>query len=245
MTYFQKVNQTLRIPEVIVLQIEDKIMRGELKPDQMLPPEIELMKEFGVGRNTVREALRMLEASGLIKIKQGPRGGPVITKMTDEFVSDFLIKAIRLGTVSVRDLSEFRLALEPFIAETLALKNDINPDVFLQIENNISEVKALHKAGKTTAYENMGFHVLLATATNNPMFVIILKTIKSGFDLVTPPPDKEKWQSGIIETIKYHQSILDAIKNRNPVNAREQMLQHIIQIQKIYNSSYDIPIFKQ
>ena len=91
----------------------------------------------------------------------------------------------------------------------------------------------------------MRFHVLLAMATENPMFIIILKTIKSGFDLVTPPPDEEKWQIEIIQTIKHHQSILDAIKNRNPVNAREQMLQHIIQIHEIYDSSHDTPIFKQ
>ena len=162
MTHFKTVKQPLRMPEAIVRQVENKIIRGELKPDQMLPPEIELMKEFGVGRNTVREALRILEASGLIKVKQGSRGGPVITEMTEEFVSDFLVKAIRLGAGSVKDLSEFRLALEPFIAETLAKKDDINSELLLRIENNISEVKALHEANKITAYENMRFHVLLA-----------------------------------------------------------------------------------
>lgn len=80
MPTFNKVNTRLRMPEAIVHQIENKILLGHLKPDQRLPLENRLMEQFGVGRNTVREALRILETSGLIKAKQGSRGGPVITK---------------------------------------------------------------------------------------------------------------------------------------------------------------------
>src|SRR4030043_821332 len=119
---FKKVTSPVRMPEAIGRQIEEKFFLDQLKAGQTLPPEKELMKQFGVGRNTMREALRILEHSGLIKVKQGSRGGPVITKLTNEFVSDFLTKALRLGGVTPNHLSQFRLAIEPSIAEMLASK---------------------------------------------------------------------------------------------------------------------------
>jgi DNA-binding FadR family transcriptional regulator len=229
---FKKVNAPLRMPEAIVRQIEKKILLGKLKADQMLPPENELMKQFGVGRNTVREALRILETSGLIKVKQGSRGGPVITRLTTEFVSDFLMKAIRLRGVSPDHLSEFRLAIEPSIAETVATKKDVNPELLLQLEDNILEVRKLYEANQVTAYRNMDFHVLLAMATENPMFIIILKTLRVGFNLISPPQNKIQ-----IETIKYHQRIFNAIRSRDPVEAREQMRQHLVRMAEIIRGS--------
>ena len=216
------------MPEAIARQIEKRIFEGQLKAGQMLHPETELMKQFGVGRNTVREALRILESSGLIKVKQGSRGGPVITKLTNEFVSDFLMKAMRLQGVSPDQLSEFRLAIEPFMAELVAAKKDVNPDLISQMENNIIEAKKLYKEKRVTAYKNMDFHVLIASATENPMFIVLVRTLRVTFNLILPP--QNKIQSS---TIKYHQNILNAIKDRNPIEAREQMYRHMVEMAKI------------
>ena len=232
MNNFIKVNSPFRMPEAIVRQIEKRIFEGQLKSGQMLPPENELMKQFGVGRNTVREALRILEASGLIKVKQGSRGGPVITRLTNEFVSDFLMKAMRLRGVSPDQLSEFRLAIEPSMAELVAAKKNIKPELISQMENNILKVKKLYQEGKVTAYGNMDFHVLIASATENPMFVVLIRTLRVSFNLISPP--QNKIQS---KTIEYHEKILGAIKKRDPVEAREQMYQHMEQMAKIVRGS--------
>ena len=111
--------------EAIARQIEKQIHQGRLQPDEMLPPKNDLMKQFGVGRNTVREALRMLEASGLLKIKRGGQGGAIITHMSNEFVSDFLAKAFRLGGLSGRAFHDFRIAVEPSIAEIVAGEGEV------------------------------------------------------------------------------------------------------------------------
>jgi GntR family transcriptional regulator, transcriptional repressor for pyruvate dehydrogenase complex len=229
MSTFTSVKNPLRIPETIVRQIEDRIFLGELKPDEMLPSENQLMVQLGVGRYAVREALRMLEASGLIKVKQGSRGGAVITRLSNEFVSDFLIKAIRFGEVSTDALSQFRLALEPAIAEILAAKADLKPEYLSQMEANIGEVKALYEKKDVTAYGNMDFHVILALATENPMFIILLKTLRAGFNLIIPPKDQRQ-----NETIRYHEKILRAIKDRDPVRARENMREHLIQMGELF-----------
>jgi GntR family transcriptional repressor for pyruvate dehydrogenase complex len=229
MESFTKVKQPLRMSEAIVRQIEDQIFRGQLKPGEMLPSETALMKQFGVGRYTVREAFRMLEASGFIKIKQGAQGGAVITKLTNEFVSDFLIKAIRFGEVTSAALSQFRLALEPSIAAIAAEKDDIKQHFIVEMEKNVSHVKALYKKKKITAYGNMDFHVLLAEATENPMFIILLRTLRAGFSLVLPFDNQT-----VIDTIKYHELILEAIKNRDPEAARKHMMIHLAQMSELF-----------
>jgi GntR family transcriptional regulator, transcriptional repressor for pyruvate dehydrogenase complex len=229
MARFEKVGKPIRMSEAIVRQIEDQIFRGQLKPGEMLPSETALMKELGVGRYTVREAFRMLEASGFIKIKQGAQGGAIITKLTNEFVSDFLIKAIRFGEVTSAALSQFRLALEPSIAAVAAKKEDIKREFIVEMENNISYVKTLVRKKKVTAYANMDFHVLLAEATENPMFIILLKTLRAGFSLVLPFNNQ-----AIIDTVKCHEKILEAIKNRDPEGARKEMAIHLVQMGDIF-----------
>lgn len=227
----------MRMSDAIVRQIEKTIFLGKLKPNEMLPTESELMKQFGVGRNTVREALRVLETSGLIKVKQGPRGGPVVTPFSNEFVSDFLIKTIHLGGITADHLSQFRLALEPNIAEMVATQKEIDSNLVSQLEENVLKVKTLYEAGKVTAYVNMNFHVLLASVTGNPMFIILLKTLETNFSLVIPttsnlrmPLRNEKQ----LQTIRYHERILEAIKDRDPDGARKLMHEHLVQMSELF-----------
>jgi GntR family transcriptional regulator, transcriptional repressor for pyruvate dehydrogenase complex len=234
---FKKVNLPVRMPEAIVRQIEDKILLGKLKPGQMLLPESELMKQFGVGRNTVREALRILETSGLIKVRQGSRGGPVITELSNEFVSDFLIKAIRLGGVAADHLSQFRIALEPSIAEMLAGQEEIDPNLLSQLDQNVVRARALFEKGEVTAYANMEFHVLLAVATGNPMFIILLKTLEANFNLVMTTNFNSAMPLGNenqLRTIRHHEKILEAIKKRDPVGARQWMQEHLVHMAELF-----------
>jgi DNA-binding FadR family transcriptional regulator len=230
MLLFKSVKSPTRMPDAIVRQIESKILLGQLKPLSMLPSETKLMSQFGVSRNTVREALRMLEASGMIKIKQGAQGGAIISRLTDEFISDFLIKAIRLGKVSGDSLSQFRLAFEPCMAEMLAKKEDIDQELLSQMEENILKVKEEYKMNKMTKYHNMDFHLLLALATGNPMFIVILKTLRVSLNFFITSHIRHKMQR---ETIKSHQKILKAFKKRDPVTAREEMYQHLLQIREV------------
>ena len=209
--------------EAIARQIEEQICTGTLQPGEMLPPENELVKEFGASRNTVREALRMVEASGLVKIKQGGRGGAVVSRMTNDFASDFLLKALRIGGLGPDTIHTFRLAIEPSIAEIVASKPHLDDSFFSRVEDNIAEARALHAAGQATVLTNMDFHVLLAEATENVLFVVVLKTLRDGLTAVAPTRDEQFRQ----ETIDYHGKILDAIRERDPAKARRLMENHL------------------
>lgn len=217
------------MPEAIARQIEDQIYAGQLHPDEMLPSESALMQEFGVGRNTVREALRMLETSGLISVRQGARGGPVIKGFTPEFVSDFLVKAFRLGGISAEAFHEFRLAIEPSIAELIAAEKEVDPELISKMEDNIEQSRKLFETGALTAHGNMDFHVLLAEATGNQLFIVVLRTLREGLDMIAPASE----EGFRFETIEYHRRILDAIKSGDPMSARIMMYEHLIQTREV------------
>jgi DNA-binding FadR family transcriptional regulator len=230
MISFKSVKDPVRMPDAIARQIENKMLLNELKPGSMLPPEGELMKQFGVSRNTVREALRMLEGSGVIKIKQGGHGGAIVTQFTNEFISDFLVKAFRLGGIRGESIAQFRIALEPAMAEMLATL-DMDPKFVSQMECNINEAQELCDADKVTGYKNMEFHILLALATENPVFIIILSTLRSNLNMISPMLHVRTKTR--IDSIEYHRKILKAIKDHDPHKARTYMERHLLQVQNV------------
>jgi GntR family transcriptional regulator, transcriptional repressor for pyruvate dehydrogenase complex len=222
----------LRMSEAVARQIEEQIHRGTLKPDEMLPSENDLMKHFRVGRNTVREAMRILEASGLVRIKRGGQGGAIITHMSSEFVSGFLSKAFRLGGVSVRAFHDFRVAIEPSVAEMAAGREEVNPVLLTRMEESIAEARGLLRSNKPTVCTNMDFHVLLAEATANMMFAVLLKTLRMGIGTVIPT-SKERFRC---ESIEYHEQILHAVRNQEPVRAKKLMHAHLLQAGQVVSA---------
>src|ERR1700749_4349871 len=101
-----------RISEIIVEQIRLLMRQGQLKPGDRLPPERDLCERFGVSRVTVREALRMLESSGLVEIRVGARGGAFVTSPTTDRVGEGLADMLPLSAISAADVTEVRIVLE-------------------------------------------------------------------------------------------------------------------------------------
>src|SRR3954454_18201336 len=111
MTEFTPVN-TGRISAEIVDQIKSAIRDGRLGPGDQLPAERELTKQLGVSRVSVRDALRMLEAHGLIEVRVGARGGAFVTTPAPSLVSEGFADMLRMSDVSPTDVTEMRLVFE-------------------------------------------------------------------------------------------------------------------------------------
>src|SRR3954471_1911727 len=80
-----------KLSTLLADSITETILKNGMQPGHRLPPEREMRDQFGVGRGTLREALRVLEAEGLIIVKAGPRGGPVVAKPDADRVTRLLI----------------------------------------------------------------------------------------------------------------------------------------------------------
>jgi DNA-binding FadR family transcriptional regulator len=101
-----------RISEVIVDQVRLLIRQGRLVAGDRLPSERELCERFGVSRVTVREALRVLEANGLVEIRVGARGGAFVTAPSSRLVGEGIVDLISLATISAVEVTEARMVFE-------------------------------------------------------------------------------------------------------------------------------------
>jgi len=119
-----KNRRTDKIAEKLARQIVDDVIARELPPGTMLPAETEMLKTYEVGRSTLREALRLLEVQGLLAMKPGPGGGPMLMPMgVDDFARNAVVH-LRMRGTSYREVLEARLAVEPLMARMAAEAQD-------------------------------------------------------------------------------------------------------------------------
>lgn len=115
--------QQIRMPktgEVVAERLRRQIARGELAIGQRLPPEDELTAVFGIARTTLREALRILESQGLLEIRRGRSGGPVVTMPKIDSLAEGLAVTLQLQGTTAGDLDVTRQLIEPRLAARLA-----------------------------------------------------------------------------------------------------------------------------
>jgi DNA-binding FadR family transcriptional regulator len=113
-----------RAHELVAAEIRQQIVRGELVAGQRLPPEEALTEQFGIARTTLREALRVLESQGLLKIRRGRNGGPVVTHPDLRPAADALAISLQLQKTTLTDLDSARRLIETRVARELALHHE-------------------------------------------------------------------------------------------------------------------------
>ena len=152
---------TAALAEELAGRLQGQFMSGKFEVGEKLPPEPELMQIFGVGRSTVREAVRILSNMGFLKVRQG--AGTFVERLTppDEPMER------RLGRADLHDLDEVRKILEAAIAEKAAERRTAHDAAVL--EKHLAERGATAAAGALQACieADVNFHIALAEATHN------------------------------------------------------------------------------
>ena len=203
--------------QIVALFVE-KAKLGELKPGDKLPPERDLVGQLGIGRQALREALRVLEARGILE--NIPGEGRVF--LGDEPAAPARI-AERLRKSTVLDILEARSAIEARIAELAALRAD---------EKNVARLRELvardNEAGSRESYSygmNSDFHLEIALASGNLILhemlklLLTMRTDVSATDLLT--------QEQYGHTFAEHTSIVDAIAKGDASRAASLMRGHV------------------
>jgi GntR family transcriptional repressor for pyruvate dehydrogenase complex len=217
---FKPIKQ-IRVSDEIVNQMKNLISEGTLKPGDQLPPERELIKEFGVSRPTLREALKSLVAMGFLEAKQAKR--TFVKSMISERMQDPLSLLIKTDTQKIFDLIEVRKAMEAwsaFHAARRATEEDIK-----QLESIIKEMKEAFEKGRNWEKEDADFHLAIAQATHNTIQTHIMSTI---YDLLKESvarvfTDRAK----VKKLLQQHYRIFTAIKNHSAEKARDRTLEHL------------------
>jgi GntR family transcriptional repressor for pyruvate dehydrogenase complex len=217
-----------RVFEDISHRIKELIFDGFLKPGDRLPSETQLAERFNVGRQAIREALRLLEMSGFITVQKGASGGPIIKDTILNRLSELLSDAIRMKRVSLEELTVARLEIERVVLNHVF--NHIEPSHVHALEENLARAREKIELNMVPSEENMEFHRLLARASGNHVFVIAVESIMPvvGDFLCRLAPDVETSSS----VVGYHEAILGAVVEGKRDEAFRLLEEHLLEVRK-------------
>lgn len=218
MYQFEKMEKKLlgrRVEDALL----DYILQEPIEIGQKIPNEYELAEKFGVGRSTVREAVKGLVSKGILEVRRGSGTFVVSTSSLEEDplgLSRFPDK-YKLAL----ELFDVRLMIEPEIA-VLVCENATEEELD-QLQKLCAEVEELCRSGEDHTAKDVEFHTCIARCSKNRVVELLVPVINSAvvtFANLTQRSLKE-------ETIITHREILDSILRKDAVGARCAMVMHL------------------
>lgn len=210
--------------DVLVEELRNRILGGELPPGTMLPPERTMVEETGLSRMTVREALRLLQAEGFLDIRPGRAGGATVRRLDGSGFGHHLDLYIRSQEVPLESLFEVRQALAPACA-ALAARRRSHEQLGALEAGHGRLFKALRSQRKFLD-EYLAWHLLLAEVSGNEVMRSVMESTTRGIWLLA---DVERFQDIELRkvAVEAHRRVLDALAAGDEDAARRRMSRHI------------------
>jgi DNA-binding FadR family transcriptional regulator len=142
-----------KVSHLLAVDLRHMILTGELAADQRLPPEAELAAAFSVSKETLREALRILESQSLVEVRRGRGGGPVVRRPGIDAVSRYVALLLQLRRATLAQLEEARALVEPPAAEQFAVR---------ATDAELEQLVARHDAERAAADDPLSFAAAVA-----------------------------------------------------------------------------------
>jgi DNA-binding FadR family transcriptional regulator len=213
-----------RASSAIAEQIRSAILTGRLKAGDRLSPERELAEQFGVSRVTVRDALRSLEAMGLIAVKVGARGGAFVTAPTGSKVAQTMSDMMMMSATTPEDIVEARLIVE-LGTVTLACARARDEDI-AQLRELCEHGRQALAAGNYTRELSLDFHAKLGQSAHNGAVGGLTQSFRSTLSM---HPLRVREGSRAHElTVEEHMRIVEALERRDGGAARRAMADHLM-----------------
>lgn len=173
---FQTIRSS-RAFEEIAQQIRTELAQGRLKVGSRLPSERALSEQFGVSRNTLREALRSLEYAGLIRLQKGATGGAFISGRSGDAIATGLMDMYHMGAIQPAQLTEARIWLESVLVREACARATASDIKELSDNIDLANEATRNHDFPTRAATNLEFHRILARMTGNPLMVIVMNGV--------------------------------------------------------------------
>ena len=207
--------------EQVAEQIQGLIARGVLKAGDRLPPERELVSKFGVGRGSIRDAIRTLEVMGIVEPRQGH--GTVVRELSAESLVVPLASVLSEKRHLVGEL------LEPALANRAA--RNATPDEIAGLEDILRRQQAKVRRGEPGIEEDSEFHYAIAVAARN---TVVLRVLDVLMDLLRESRTRSLQSPGRLErSFAGHLRVLRAIKRGDPAGAERAVRQHLTEIEEV------------
>jgi GntR family transcriptional regulator, transcriptional repressor for pyruvate dehydrogenase complex len=228
----------VKAAERVARTIAGELLDGEFPDGSMLPNEVEMSQRYGVGRSTVREALRILEGWGAVRMKQGRNGGPVATRPDIRSVGDHLGIVMQFEGVTLADIFETRRVLDTLLAG-LAASTMSDNDVLALGQTIQGMSDNIDNIDKYVAHNNRFYEVLIA-ASGNRSLQILIGSIQSWtsalmFAIGVPREWREK-------SVTLRSALFRAIASRDVDEAERQMNEYRTTLQQWWAEHYPAEI---
>ncbi|TQC46709.1 FadR family transcriptional regulator [Rhodococcus sp. WS4] len=213
-----------KLSEQIARQVLHDIEDQQLAPGTQLPAESSMCERFNVGKASVREAMRILEINGLISIRTGSGGGPVVGSTDGRGYGSMSTLHFQSMGATLRDLINARTALEPILAAQAAAQP--GPDAgealraSLEYSLHVSRTDSLRFASS-----NSDFHAVLYSVSGNPILALIARALRDIWSVrvesvMLPEGERHEVESA-------HKRITEAVEQHDSQEAERQVREHL------------------
>ena len=219
-----------KLADLICEDIKHGIVMENLAPGDRLPNEKALMERYECAKGTIREALRVLEVEGLVKLKTGPGGGAIIQEVTIEPASNALRNFLHFQNIDGSQVYQLRRMVEVEIADSVI--DELDDTAMRRLRENIEQCQHPHNdelSQRQHRILELEFHNVLAEYCRNPLLRFIshflndllrdLVVIKKAYK-----PDRHVFDEA---NIRYHIALLDAFERKDRKRVRELMHEHM------------------
>lgn len=220
----------VKLSDAVINELQ-KMIASKLKPGDRLPTENELAKIYGVGRSSIREALKVLSALGLVERRNE---GTFVSSMPNDYLTEPLSLLVSMDFANLSDVVEMRELLEIEIVR-LATIRATNEDISI-FENLVWEMEKPGLSTDAFVKADIHFHSALAKATGN---IVLCQTLNAIRSVLVRFHEQKCGDSSVQESaIVLHKNMLQAIRNRNPKEAQIIMEEHL----KVARVFHGIPL---
>ncbi|MEW5912922.1 MAG: FadR/GntR family transcriptional regulator [Thermodesulfobacteriota bacterium] len=233
---FEAAAKPEKVSDRIIEQIRDAVLSGQIKPGDRLASEKELIAQFGVSKATMREALRVLEAMGLVEIKKGTQGGVFIAEVDMKTTIHSIMNFLHFRSVSIRDITMLRFAIEPSVAHLAAI-NATDKD--LERLRELAEITEADEVDEPS--KEISFHRYLARMSQNPLLILIMDFVDN---LLRDAKYKLNLNPEFYQEVREaHRRILACLERRDAAGTRRELASDLLTVDRYMAAQAGTPPF--
>ncbi|MFE4668090.1 FadR/GntR family transcriptional regulator [Streptomyces sp. NPDC056716] len=218
-------------------EITKQIMTERLPEGTKLPTEREMLETYQVGRSTLREALRLLESRGVLTVRPGRDGGPVVRRPRPSDLGEALTLLMQFEGVPFVEVFAARQALEPILARMAA--QNMDDETLTAMAGSIERMAADLDDRQLFREENFKFHELVASAARSPvleLFSAAVESVADGLAFGVVAADFTHGHRAL--ALEAHRNLLKAFRARDPEAAEDSMRVHLEEARASWMAAY-------
>jgi len=209
----QPISPSTSVVNAVMQRLTSSILCGNLKPGDQMPSEPELVEQLGVGRNSVREASKMLIAMGILEVRRGH--GTFVSSQVSPLIVHPLMFNLVLQQKSGHDLYELRYMFESMVMYLVVDKAE--PEDLENLKQQLDKTQAALEAGEPSVDyfvdADINFHRDLLRCTRNPMIELLGGALVELFTALIRNTVQQK--GGIEQSLRSHRSLLSILVDRD------------------------------